>query len=146
MSRRVQQDATGSHDEKKNDCRNPQQPMETFEYVSVCTEKKHTRKTPLVISRNSNMRPFLLAPFSPLSWSLEKAAYLDLKEFWVPYRTKKPYNILGSYLSEKALVPFKSKFLPVFHALTVCDTTSLSAGHRIDKIRNIDFLPFFFWK
>ena len=92
------------------------------------------------------MRPFLLAPFSPLSWSLEKQAYLDLKEFWVSYRKEKPHNILGSYLSEKALVPFKSKFLPVFYVLTVCDTTSLSAGHGIDKILNIDFLTFFFSK
>ena len=90
------------------------------------------------------MRLFLLAPFSPLPWSLEKQAYLDLKEFWVSYRKKKPYNILGRYLSEKALVSFKSKFLPVLYVLTVCDTTSLSAGHGIDKILNIDFLTFFF--
>ena len=76
----------------------------------------------MIISRNSNMRPFLLAPFSPLPWSLEKQAYLDLKEFWVSYRTEKPYNILASYLFEKALGPSKSKFLPIFHALTVCDT------------------------
>ena len=99
------------------------------------------RKTPLVISRDSIIRPFFLAPFSPLSWSLS----LDLKEFWVSYRTKKPYNILASYLFEKALVPSKSKFLPVFHALTVCDTTSFSAGHGIAKILTIDFLPFFFY-
>ena len=92
----------------------------THEDGSLCS--RCSRKTPLVISRNSNIGPFFLAPFSPLSWSLEKQAYLDFNEFWVSYRTKKPYNILGSYLFEKALVPSKSKFLPVFHALTVCDT------------------------
>ena len=92
----------------------------THEYGSLCS--RCSRKTPLVISRDSNICRFFLAPFSPLSWSLEKQAYLDLKEFWVSYRTEKPYNILASYLFEKALVPSKSKFLPVFHALTVCDT------------------------
>ena len=92
----------------------------TPEYGSLCS--RCSRKTPLVISRDSNICPFFLAPFSPLSWSLEKQAYLDLKEFWVSYRTEKPYNILASYLFEKALGPSKSKFLPVFHALTVCDT------------------------
>ena len=115
----------------------------THEYGSLCC--RCSRKTPLAISRDSKIRPFFLAPFSPLSWSLEKQAYLDLKEFWVSYRTKKPYNILASYLFEKALVPSKSKFLPVFHALTVCDTTSFSAGHGIARILNIDFFAIFFF-
>ena len=46
---------------------------------------------------------------------------------------KKPHNILPTYLFAKALVPSKLKFLPVVHALTVCDTTSFSAGHGIAK-------------
>ena len=33
-------------------------------------------------------RFFCLAQFSPVSWSL-KMAYLDLKEFWLPYWTEK---------------------------------------------------------
>ena len=50
---------------------------------------------------------------------------------------KKTHNILPTYLFAKALVPYKSKFLPVFHALTVCGTTSFSAGHGIAKILKI---------
>ena len=53
---------------------------------------------------------------------------------------KKIYNIHLSLC--KALVPSKSKFLLVFHALTVCDTTSFSAGHGIAKILKI--FAFFF--
>ena len=68
-------------------------------------------------------------------------AYLDLKEFWLSYRTKK--KILDTRLFAKALVPSKSEFLPVFHALTVRDTASFSAGHGIAKILNIDFCQFF---
>ena len=45
---------------------------------------------------------------------------------------------------EKALVPSQSKFLPVFHALTVCATASFSAGHGIAKILNIHFRHFVF--
>ena len=54
---------------------------------------------------------------------------------------KKTHNILPTYLFAKALVPSKSKFLLVFHALTVCGTTSPSAGHGIAKILN--FFAFF---
>ena len=50
---------------------------------------------------------------------------------------EKIHNILPTYLFAKALVPSKSKFLLVFHALTVCDTTSFSAGHGIAKILKI---------
>ena len=57
---------------------------------------------------------------------------------------KKPHNILPTYLFAKALVPSKLKFLPVVDALTVCDTTSFSAGHGIAKILNRDFGQFFF--
>ena len=53
-------------------------------------------------------------------------------------------NILPTYLFAKALVPSELKFLPVVHALTVCDTTSFSAGHGIAKILNRDFGQFFF--
>ena len=96
-----------------------------------------------LVSHDSNFCPFFLAPFSPLSWSLEEQANLDLKEFWVSYG-KKNHNIPATYLFKKALVPSKLKFLPLFHALTVCDTTSLSAGHEIAKILNMDFCQFFF--
>ena len=63
-----------------------------------------------------------------------------------PMELKKKHNILATYLFAKALVPSKSKFLPVLYALTVCDTTSFTAGHEIAKILNIDFCHFFLMK
>ena len=54
---------------------------------------------------------------------------------------KKTHNILPTYLFAKALMPSKSKFLLVFHALTVYGTTSFSAGHGIAKI--LKFFAFF---
>ena len=42
LSRCVQLNETGSHDEKKNACRNSQQQTKTLEYVSVRTEKQQT--------------------------------------------------------------------------------------------------------
>ena len=42
LSRCVLQDESGSHDEKKNVRRNPQQQTDTLEYASVRTEKKQT--------------------------------------------------------------------------------------------------------
>ena len=50
---------------------------------------------------------------------------------------KKTHNILPTYLFAKALVPSKSKFLLLFHALTVCDTISFSARRGISKILKI---------
>ena len=38
----------------------------------------------------------------------------------------------------------KALGLPVLHALTVCDTTSFSAGHGISKILDKAFVIFFF--
>ena len=63
--------------------------------------------------------------------------------FGCPIGQKQTHNILVTYLFAKALVPSKSKFLPVFHALTVRDTTSFSAGHWSAKILNINFCQFF---
>ena len=100
-----------------------------------------------LVSHDSNFCPFFLAPFSPLSWSLVEQAYLDMKEFWVSCGTKNTHNILATYLFARAFVPSKSKFLPLFHALTVCDTTSFSAGHEIAKIVNMDFCKFVsYWR
>ena len=53
---------------------------------------------------------------------------LDLKELWVYYGTRKNHRILLAHLFAKALGPSKSKSLPIFHALTGCDTTSFFAG------------------
>ena len=56
-------------------------------------------------------------------------ATLDLKELWVSYDTGKNHRILPANLFAKALSPTKSKRLPIFHALTGCDTTSFFAGY-----------------
>lgn len=56
-------------------------------------------------------------------------ATLDLKELWVYYGTRKNHRILLAHLFVKALVPSKSKCLPIFNALTGCDTTSFFAGY-----------------
>ena len=40
LSRYVQQEETGSHNEKKNACRNPQCSSDTVKNASVCTEEK----------------------------------------------------------------------------------------------------------
>ena len=37
----------------------------------------------------------------------------------------------------------KALGLPVLHALTVCDTTSFSAGHGVAKILDMAFAIFF---
>ena len=57
------------------------------------------------------------------------AATLDLKELWVSYGTRKNHRILLAHLFAKAPGPFKSKSLPIFHALTGCDTTSFFDGY-----------------
>ena len=80
------------------------------------------------VSHDLNFHPFFLAPFSPLSWGLVEQAYLDLKEFWLSYRTKdNPQHPSPLSLCKGP----KSKFFPVFHALIVRDTTSFSAGYGI---------------
>ena len=67
------------------------------------------------------------APFPRLSCSLTQA-HLYLREFFVSYGTG---NILPTLYPELAFGPSNSTFLLVFHALTVCDTASFSADHRI---------------
>ena len=88
LSRCVQQDCTGSHDEKKNDFRNPS--MFLFErslsglkmIVHLPDAGENGHKS--VMIRTFTL--FFLAPFSSISWILQQA-YLDLKEFWVSYGT-----------------------------------------------------------
>ena len=46
-----------------------------------------------------------------------------------PMGQEKKHKILPAHLFARALGPSKSKCLPVFHALTGCDTTSFCAGH-----------------
>ena len=53
----------------------------------------------------------------------------DLKGFWVCYGT------LLAHLFAKALGLSKSKCLPVFHALTRCNTTPFFAGHLKRTVR-----------
>ena len=46
------------------------------------------------------------------------------------------YGNILTILFAKAFGPSSSTFLPVFHALTVRDTASLPADHRIASERN----------
>jgi len=50
-------------------------------------------------------------------------ATLDVKELWVSYGTRKNHRILLAHLFAK------SKCVPIFHALTGCNTTSFFAGY-----------------
>ena len=50
----------------------------------------------------------MIRTFAPFSCSvsptsLVERAYLDLKESWVSYRTKKKHNILATYNNNKSL-------------------------------------------
>ena len=56
-------------------------------------------------------------------------ATLSLEELWVSYGTGKSHKVLPAHLFAKALGSSKSRCLPLFHALTGCDTTSFFAGH-----------------
>ena len=56
-------------------------------------------------------------------------ATLSLEELWVSYGTGKGHKVLPAHLFAKALGSSKSRCLPLFHALTGCDTTSFFAGH-----------------
>ena len=88
LLRCVQQDYTGSHDERKNDFRNPSMSMFIRSLSGLKNDSSCTwcsRKWSLV-SHDSNFHAFFLVPFSSISWILEQA-YLDLKEFWVSYGT-----------------------------------------------------------
>ena len=81
----------------------------------------------LLVNHDSKSRAFFRS-ISLVSCSFEQV-YLYLKEFWVSCVTG---NILPT-LFAKAFGPSDSTFLlPVLRALTVCDTASSSAGHRID--------------
>ena len=62
-------------------------------------------------------------------------ATLDLKELWVSYGTRKNHRILLVHLFAKALGPSKSNCLPIFHALTGCDTTSFVAGRTLQMLQ-----------
>jgi len=87
LSRCVQQDGTGSHDEKKNDFRNPSM----FLFVRSLRVHKNDRSCTWcsrkwsLISHDSNFHSFFLAPFSSISWILEQALIFRLD--WVSYGT-----------------------------------------------------------
>ena len=53
----------------------------------------------------------------------------------VSYGTRRKHRILLVHLFAKALGPSKSKCLPIFHALTGCDTTSFFAGRTFQMLQ-----------
>ncbi len=50
-------------------------------------------------------------------------------EVWVSFGTGKAYRFLAAHEMARALGPEKAQALPMFHALTGCDTVSCFAGH-----------------
>ena len=54
---------------------------------------------------------------------------VNLEELWVSYGTGKSHKVLLTHLFAKALGTSKSRYLPLFHALMGCDTTSFFNGH-----------------
>ena len=51
-------------------------------------------------------------------------------ELWLAFGTRKSFRYLAAHEISAALGPEKTHALPVFHALTGCDTVSSFAGHR----------------
>ena len=50
-------------------------------------------------------------------------------EVWVSFGTGKAFRFLAAHQMARALGPDKAQALPMFHALTGCDTVSCFAGH-----------------
>ena len=50
-------------------------------------------------------------------------------ELWLTFRTGKSFLYLASHKMAAGLGPEKARALPMFHALTGCDTVSSFAGH-----------------
>ncbi|KAG7153951.1 hypothetical protein Hamer_G027474, partial [Homarus americanus] len=57
----------------------------------------------------------------------ERSEVLD--ELWLTFGTGKNRRYIAAHQIAKALGPEKSRALPVFHAITGCDTVSVFAGH-----------------
>lgn len=53
---------------------------------------------------------------------------LDLDELWVAFGTGKKFHYIPAHEISHGLGPLKSKTLPIFHALTGCDTVSFFPG------------------
>ncbi|KAG7177937.1 hypothetical protein Hamer_G026516 [Homarus americanus] len=66
---------------------------------------------------------FILA----VSLANERSEVLD--ELWLTFGTGKNRRYIAAHQMAKALGPEKSRALPVFHAITGCDTVSAFAGH-----------------
>ena len=52
-------------------------------------------------------------------------------ELWVAFGTDKHFRYLAAHSMAVGLGPMKAKVLPMFHALTGCDTVSSFVGHSI---------------
>ena len=50
-------------------------------------------------------------------------------ELWLAFGTGKSFRYLAAHEISATLGPEKARALPVFHALTGCDTVSSFAGH-----------------
>ena len=102
---------------KLSSCWHEEEDTRMIVHVADAVEKGHKS----VVIRTADTDVVVLAVTAVVA--------LDLNELWVSYGTGKNHKILPAHLFAKALGPSKSKCLPVFHALTGCDTTSFFAGH-----------------
>ncbi|KAG7161153.1 hypothetical protein Hamer_G031327, partial [Homarus americanus] len=64
-----------------------------------------------------------------LAVALENERSEVLDELWLTFGTGKNRHCITAHQIAKALGPEKSRALPVFHAITGCDTVYASAGH-----------------
>ena len=132
LSRCVQQDETGSHDEKKNSCKKIHSMKHTRSRMRLFACSWCSKKFPLA-NHVSKFRAFCRSVFPTI---LEPGTGLFILEGTLSVLWKWKYGNILPTLFAKAFGPSNSTFLPVFHALTVCDTASLSADHRIAIERN----------
>ena len=132
LSRCVQQDETGSHDKKKNSCKKIHSMKRTRSRMRLFACSWCSKKFSLA-NHVSKFRAFCRSVFPII---LEPGTGLFILEGTLSVLWKWKYGNILPLLFAKAFGPSNSTFLPVFHALTVCDTASLPADHRIAIERN----------
>ncbi|KAG7175900.1 hypothetical protein Hamer_G009939 [Homarus americanus] len=69
------------------------------------------------------------ANLAPCNHEEADTRMMVLDELWLTFGTGKNRRYIAPHQIAKALGPEKSRALPVFHAITGCDTVSVFAGH-----------------
>ena len=105
-------------------------PLTVGSNLSPCSHKDaDTRKTVHVADAVGNGHKSIMIRTADTDVVVLAVVTLSLEELWVSYGTGKSHKVLPARLFAKALSSSKSRCLPLFHALTGCDTTSFFAGH-----------------